>query len=489
MPLRASRFSLCLAAFAGIFSVSAQAFGSADPFATESLVPPRPALQTGFDAALTMPSPCLAPAPDAAIDVLQAVDMALCNNPQTRAVWANARAQAAQVGIAQGAYLPTLDGKLAATRVDNSLSGVSTGQQKSAALTLSWLLFDFGTRAANLESARQLLSAASATLDASVQSLFLSALQAYYNAQATRAALAAAQESEKASRESFVAAETRYKVGTGTPADRLQAQTAWSQATLNRIKAEGDLRNAQGVLANVMGLDANRPLALAELPAATPDTGSGSGSGSGESYAAAEQDVAALVAEARRRRPDLRAAEAQLKAAQAGIDAARAAGLPTVVLGAGQTWQDAGGISGNGNSLGLTLNLPLFSGFGTTYKVRAAQAQSDSLAAQLDQLSQQISLDVWRAYQSLTTAGQSLKTTADLLASAEQSERVALGRYKAGVGNILDVLNAQSALAAARQQRIQALLDWRVYRATLAQSLGNLDIGLLQAPAAGKSQP
>jgi len=476
-----------LASFAGIFSVSAQAFGSADPFATESLVPPRPVLQTGSDAALTVPSPCLAPASGAAIDVLQAVDMALCNNPQTRAVWANARAQAAQVGIAQGAYLPTLDGKLAATRVDNSLSSVSTGQQKSAALTLSWLLFDFGTRAANLESARQLLSAASATLDASVQSLFLSALQAYYNAQATRAALAAAQESEKASRESFVAAESRYKVGTGTPADRLQAQTAWSQATLNRIRAEGDLRNAQGVLANVMGLDANRPLALAELPAGAPEAGSGNGNG--ESYAAAEQDVAALVAEARRRRPDLQAAEAQLKAAQAGIDAARGAGLPTVVLGAGQTWQDAGGISGNGSSLGLTLNLPLFSGFGTTYKVRAAQAQSESLAAQRDQLSQQISLDVWRAYQSLTTAGQSLKTTADLLASAEQSERVALGRYKAGVGNILDVLNAQSALAAARQQRIQALLDWRVYRATLAQSLGNLDIGLLQAPAAGKSQP
>lgn len=60
-----------------------------------------------------------------------------------------------------------------------------------------------------------------------------------------------------------------------------------------------------------------------------------------------------------------------------------------------------------------------------------------------------------------------MRTTADLLASAEQSERVALGRYKAGVGNILDVLNAQSALASARLQRIQSLLDWHVSRATL----------------------
>ena len=58
------------------------------------------------------------------------------------------------------------------------------------------------------------------------------------------------------------AAEVRYTVGTGTPADRLQAQTAWSQATLNRIKAEGTLRNAFGTLANVMGLDASQPLTL-----------------------------------------------------------------------------------------------------------------------------------------------------------------------------------------------------------------------------------
>ena len=91
-----------------------------------------------------------------------------------------------------------------------------------------------------------------------------------------------------------------------------------------------------------------------------------------------------------------------------------------------------------------------------------------------------MALDVWKAYQSLTTATQSLQSTADLLASAEQSAKVALGRYKAGVGNVLDLLSAQSALAAARLQRIQAELDWHVFRATLAQAMGALDYTLLQ---------
>jgi outer membrane protein len=97
-----------------------------------------------------------------------------------------------------------------------------------------------------------------------------------------------------------------------------------------------------------------------------------------------------------------------------------------------------------------------------------------------------VALDVWEAYQNLSTATQTIRTTLDLLASAEQSERVALGRYKAGVGNILDVLNAQSALANARLQRIQAMLDWQVSRATLARAVGALDSRLLLPASGGK---
>jgi outer membrane protein TolC len=127
----------------------------------------------------------------------------------------------------------------------------------------------------------------------------------------------------------------------------------------------------------------------------------------------------------------------------------------------------------------------LFTGFDRSYRVRSAEAQVEVRAAQRDRLRNQVALDVWRAYQSLTTATQSLTTAADLVASAEQSERVALGRYKAGVGTVLDLLTAQSALAAARLQRIQAQLDWQVYRATLAQSVGVLDYSLLQDAAQG----
>lgn len=478
MPQRSPlRFLQILAATAfAVGSPFAEAFSlpnAQDPFDTALIEPPRPTL-----AAPAAPGfvPCQEPTATTVFGVVEVVDLALCRNPQTHEAWANARADAASVGIAQSAYLPTVDGKITTTR---SRGNSVTTQQDTASLTLSWLIYDFGARSANLENARQLLSAASSTLDATVQTVFLNALQYYYNAQAARAAVTAALESERASRESLTAAEVRYQVGTGTPADRLQAQTAWSQATLDRIRAEGTLRNALGQLATVMGLDAGRPLQLVDIPQTAPD-------------ASFERDVDALIEQARTLRPDLKSAEAQVRAAQANVDYARAAGLPTLSLGTGPAWQRvrSGGDSVNShdNAIGLTLTLPLFSGFETTYRVRSAQANAEAVSAQRDAVRLQVALDVWTAYQNLTTATQSIRTTDTLLASAEQSERVALGRYRAGVGSILDVLNAQSALAAARQQHIQARLDWNVSRAALAKAIGSLD-GRLLDPAAKNPLP
>ena len=438
-----------------------------DPFGTAGITPPMPSPQV---AGRQADIPCAREIPGAPLSAIDAVDLTLCNNPQTREVWAAARVQAAQVGVAQAAWLPGLDGRLGASRYQNDGRYYNSN---SAVLTLSWLVFDSGARSANGENARQLLAAAAATQDSTVQSLFLSALQAFYTAQATRAAVVSTTEAERAAREGFNAAESRYNVGVATPADRLLAQTALSQATLNRIRAEGEARNALGALANVMGFKAGQSLAIEPPPAALPDAGF-------------QREVAALIAEAEVRRPDLKAAEAQVKAAQAGVDLAQAQGRPTISVSTGPTWAETDRVSVNGGVIGVTVNVPIFTGFDTTYRVRSAEAQVDVRAAQLDRLRNQVALDVWKAYQSLTTATQSLRTTLDLVASAEQSERVALGRYKAGVGTVLDLLTAQSALASARLQRIQAALDWYVYRATLAQSVGALDYTLLQPAAEGR---
>ncbi len=394
------------------------------------------------------------------------VDLALCHNPQTRTLWANSRAQAAQVGVSSASYLPNLtisgSGNRNTSQVGATPATTNTGQ--SIGLTASYLLLDFGTRAANLESAQQLLIAANATRDATLQTVWLTAAQAYFSLHSARASVEATQAAEAAARESLAAAQARYQSGSATPADRMQAQTALSQATLNRITAAGNAATAAGTLANLMGFEASQPFELAEADTASPDQPT-------------EQAIGQLITEARRKRPDLVAAEAQIKAAEAQVTVARAAGLPSINLNASTSLGiTSGAPNTQNNSLGISVSVPFFTGMRTTYQTRAAEAQVESRVAERDRVANQIALDVWKAYQSLLTGSQALRSADDLVASAEQSERMTLGRYKAGLGNLIDVLTAQSTLASARQQRITARYTFLASRFALAQAIGELDL-------------
>lgn len=424
---------------------------------------------------LQEPAGCNSPVGQRALDLPAVVQAALCNNPQTREVWANARYQAAQLGVAQAAYLPGVTATLAASRSEVSSAGVNSDtRQRSATLGLNWLLYDFGGREAGVASARALLQAANATQNSTVQQVWLAAVQAFYQVQAAEAALTAAALSEEAASRSYAAAEARYKAGVATPADSLQAKTAWSQAMLARITAAGQLATARGTLASVLGLDANSPLSVTPI-AETPLP---------QRF---DADVASLIEQARKQRPDLQAVAAQAQAARENVTVAKAAGRPSISLNASSNAVDADGSPfSRGNTVGVSLTIPLFSGFATNYRIRAAEAQVDSKTAQLERLRLQVAQDVWNAWQNLTTATQSRRATDDLFASAEQAENVALGRYKAGVGTILDVLNAQSALAGARQQKVQAYYNWNVSRAALAQAMGQADLLNLSEV---KSQP
>ncbi|WP_162232562.1 TolC family protein, partial [Methylogaea oryzae] len=126
-------------------------------------------------------------------------------------------------------------------------------------------------------------------------------------------------------------------------------------------------------------------------------------------------------------------------------------------------------------AVGVQLSVPLFTGFANTYQIHNAEQQVAAQEANRDKILQSVALDVWRAYHDLNTARETFRSSADLLASATQSEKVAMGRYKAGAGNFLDLLSAQASLASARFQHIQARYNWHIGKAKLAQALGHLD--------------
>ena len=93
------------------------ALASSNPFATERHIPPGSPDRSGDDIV------CHADKTLTPLALADAVDLALCNNPQTRAQWASARAQAAQLGVAMSSYLPTLGATISAASSRTSAAG------------------------------------------------------------------------------------------------------------------------------------------------------------------------------------------------------------------------------------------------------------------------------------------------------------------------------------------------------------------------------
>ena len=416
--------------------------------------------------------------PAGALSFPAAVDYALCRNPTTRGAWAASRAQAAALGVAKSAWYPSLtatgsESRTTGQHYDSAGNYVDqTLNTGDATLALSWTLYDFGGRTGRIDSARRLYEASGATANSVVQQTVRAVVQSYYGVVAADANLVAATTTEQANAKSLEVARTLQQGGVGTTADVLQAQTAHDQAALTLVQAEATTRTARGTLAVTLGLTADRPLVLDAdpVPAQVP---------------ALSARMADLMAEAARQRPDLAAAQAQREAAAADVRVARSTGLPLITVGAQKSWINTTDLPNqNYRQFGVTVTVPIFTGFSTVYGVRQAKATLNERAESAEQVRLNVSLDVWNAYYGLDSANQQLSATAALIKTAEDNQQVALGRYQSGVGTIIDVLTAQNAAASAREQRINAELGWKVARAQLAFALGRLTSA---APLAGSS--
>lgn len=420
--------------------------------------------------------------PEATYTLLDVVENALCHNPKTRAAWANVKVQAAQIGVAKAAYLPTLTGSVEAVKDHSASQGtnvvpfdvVSNSTYHSDTLTLNWVLYDFGLRSATVENAEKMLISAMASQDNVLQTVFATAVKDYYAALVAQKNIQATTDIEVDAKHVLEAAVARVQKGVAAVSDQLQAKTAYSQAIFNRNKAEGDWQSALGTLAIDMGQRPDSSVVLIESDNATmPES-------------ELVRSVSELLQSAQETHPSLVAARADMEAAQANEKMVRAQGRPSLSLvgryNANNQSQSSGvgqpyiGSNGRDRYIGVQVDIPFFEGFSRTYKIRTAQAQVEGKEANLADAELQVAVNVWTSYQSLKVSAENLRTSQDILDSAHDAFKAAESRYQKGVANILEVLTTQTALANAQQQRIQALANWQNARIQLAASVGHLSL-------------
>lgn len=467
----------------GLMVLEVGAAHAVDPFHTQRAVPVSPA-----GALLATLSPCTFGAPANPFSLQEAIERALCTNPETRNAWAVIEQRAAAVGASKAAYLPTLsatghwvhESTLTDVRDHPTLSSNYSTVVHSGNLSLGWVLYDFGERKAALANAKALLGAAQANDNAVLQKVFVDTAKAYYDAQSAREQLRTDAAIVADARSSLMAARARVAGGAAPNTEVYQAQTAYEQAQITQTHDRGQAMATQGTLADAVALAPDTPLTLDMSVEPVHPQASFMGT------------VSTLMAQAERTHPAIQAAEKELEAAEAGVVQAKAKGRPTiklvseysrnnepVQLGLGFPHYPA---TGHNGYVGIEVSIPIFSGFATTYQVRQAEAQVDQQSSDLDKAKRRVALQVWTSYQTLQTDTQNLTASAQLQALATQAWESAQRRYRSGAGTVLELLETQRALAQARQQRLEASIAWRYDRLALASALGRLDMTDVGAP-------
>ena len=403
-----------------------------------------------------------------------AIDLALCHNPQVQSAWVAIKIQAAQVGEARAAYLPTINVGVSRSHqnskyTDGPFQITSEQTANSHYVTLAWRLLDFGGRGANRLSANALLEAALASHDAVLQATLANVIEAYFDAQTAHANRLAKEEGEVLARQTLSTAQKREARGVGMHSDTLQATTALAKAELESARASGQYDKALTTLVVAVGLPLHvlktHALVLAQDYSDQDDT--------------LQEDLASWLALAQEHHPALHAAQAHLESTKEKMSVIRSEGLPT--LDFAQNWY----VNGRPNqglpttqtkesTIGVSINFPLFEGFGRTYKVRGAQAQIEIKQAELKDTQNRVLGEVIKAYADAAAALRNLSSSKRLWSAAQEALVDVRRKYDRGIVDILEMLSVQAALADAQQQRVSALADWRSARLQLIAKAGML---------------
>lgn len=384
-------------------------------------------------------------------DLAALADVALQNNPTTRRAWSAARVAAAQFGAAQAPYYPQLALSSDAGYVRTSIQlpgtyGVLKQWQADPLVSMTWTLLDFGRRGSSSAAARERLFAANLTFSRSVQDVVFNTESAFYALDAAQGGVVAAEQNLELAETDFDAVRQRVDLGLATQPELLLAKERVAQSRFDLANTRLMVHDAEAQMAVALGVPADPPVKIAGL----------------ENQAIPQElnrSVEDLIGEARRRRPDLAARAASLRASEADIRQARAQFFPVVGLSAGygealwnftfmtpstvQTGQPQ-------YSALLALKWDLFTGFKRLNDLRAAEDERDVARADLKSTEIEIIAEMWRAYFELDSSRSKYAFAQSLVEATQESYDANLQTYRQGLSTIVELLTAERDLANAR---------------------------------------
>jgi outer membrane protein TolC len=255
-------------------------------------------------------------------------------------------------------------------------------------------------------------------------------------------------------------ANSQKNAGTGTGIEVTRAQVQLANDRTRLIIAENDRTRAALQLMKTMGLDMDVTLQFADKLSPTP-------------VEAPALDVS--IEKAKKDRAELKAQRQKEEAANLSYGAVRAERLPTI--GASGDYGSSGAHITDSRvtrQVGVSLKIPLFDGGRRAGRNLESLSQYEQERTRTHDLVQQVELEVRLAYDSLNSGRTEVETAQEGVMLAENELAQARRRYEAGVTNSIEVTDAQTRLARARDSRVTALYDYNLARLDLATATGSI---------------
>jgi outer membrane protein TolC len=390
----------------------------------------------------------------------EALATALRDHPQAAEAGENLNAAEAKVDQALAAYYPQVDFAADAAKARAyfpNLADTKRADVYGAAVSVRQSVFNFGRSAGATQAARGTRAAASESLALSRQDIAFRVKAAYYLALGTERAVATTGATLKARDELYRQAEAFFEQGVRSKVEVAKAEANLFAARTALLQAENARDLARAELADAMGLPSlgEREIGEAPAPAASP------------------QALAPLQEQAYAHRRELKRLEALRAAGEGNLKNVRGERFPAL-SGTASYGLASGDVPPDRDvwSLGIHLTVPIFSGYSTMAKEREAAASLRALVAQHRNARLAFGREVEAAWLATREASARITSTAKEAEAAQETQSLALERYREGVGSVLEVTDAQAQALAAETGNIRATYDYLLALARLERAVG-----------------
>jgi outer membrane protein len=419
-----------------------------------------------------------------AITLPEAVRIALEKNPQHKAAMAETRAALAGIEEAKSSFLPHVSFSETVTRSDDPVYvfGSKLRQERFTAADFglnvlntplpygnfgtrfdgNWNIFDSFATWHGINRAKRMKDAAGRQLERTDQEVIFRVVNSYYQLLLAEKQLEVAEQSIKTAQAILERSKNRFESGVVVESDYLSAQVRVASRQEEVIRARNDLAFARARLATAMGLSASAEFSATEtlvertLPTASLED--------------AEKQAAQT-------RPDLNGLRFQEAAQQQSVAIAKSSFGPRISAFA--DWEAdnptfvAGG-GGNNWTAGVQFQLDLFTGGAKRAELSRERAREEKIAATKEMATDEIRLEVRRAYYDLDSARQQIDVARASIAESQEGLRINRNRYDSGLATITDLLVAEDATRLSQLDYWQALYRYYSSYARLQLASGTL---------------